>query len=345
MKNIFKQLEEWVTHSYQSEFKKAVILLTAYYTIGVFVVLTIFNLMVYVLFSNSINISDFEKEEHQSQEREGSREELEEGQIEGIKDDLINILLLSDLIIIILTLFVAYATSKKTLAPLEESYKKQARFVADAAHELRTPLAVMKAGSEVILRNERNINEYTKFIKESLEEVERLTNLSNDLLFLAQNNKRKINLMSKISLSEICKKQIEIIEVYANTKNISIEHSIEDNLIILGYKDDIIRLTINLLKNSIDYNKPMGKIKVCLNKKSDKIILSIIDTGIGIKKEDLSLIFERFYKSDNSRSQNSSGTGLGLPIVKEIVEEHNGLIKVESTEGKGSTFIVIFPCV
>ncbi len=338
MKNIFKQFVGWAIHLSQSEFKKAVILLTVYYTVGVFVVLIIFNLMVYGLFTNSLYLSSVENLEYPSTQ---TGEVLEEFKIQEIQDSLANTLLFSDALILILTLIVAFVLSKRTLAPLEEAYKKQKRFIADAAHELRTPLAVMQAGSEVILRSERDVVDYTKFIRESLEEVKRLTMLSNNLLFLARNNSKKNSLFSKVSFSEICKKQIEIMRPYGDTKDVSIKNFIDDDLIVLGNGDDLIRLLVNLLKNAIDYNKTGGSVTVVLTKKDNKIILSIEDTGIGIKNEDLPHIFERFYKADDSRVQNMSGTGLGLAIVKEIVDEHHGLIKVKSTFHKGTIFEVI----
>lgn len=337
MKNIFKQLEGWATHSSQSNFRKAVILLTTYYTIGVFVVLAIFNIMVYSLFSNSI-----QSPRNENIEIVLGQKNIDENQIEEIQDNLINILLVSDLLILIITLVVAYVSSKRTLAPLEESYRKQARFVADAAHELRTPLAVMQAGSEMILSKNRTYSEYIKFTEESLEEVKRLTTLSNDLLFLAQNNKKKESLKSEVFFSDICKKQVDIMRAYADVKQVQINESINSNIIINGNKDDLIRLVINLLKNAIDYNKVQGTVTLSLERKNSDIILSVIDTGIGIEKEELSHIFERFYKIDNSRTQNSSGAGLGLSIIKEIVDEHNGTIKVSSVRGEGTTFSVIF---
>jgi signal transduction histidine kinase len=333
----------WVTPSNQSNFKKAVIVLTAYYTIGVFVVLLIFNMMVYFLFTKSFPSNENTNKEHSIIILKENANE-EEG-IKEIKDNLFNILLTSDAMILVLAFIVAYILSKKTLTPLEESYKKQTRFVADAAHELRTPLAVMKAGSEVILRNKRSESEYIRFINECLEEVERLTTLSNDLLFLAQNNIKKENQMSEVALSELCKKQIEIMQAYSAAKNIKIKDSIKNNLYIFGNKDDLLRLIINLLKNSIDYNIEGGSVNFSLIKKDEKVILEIEDTGLGIKSADITHIFERFYKVDNSRTQNSSGTGLGLSIVKEIVDEHLGLIEVESTINKGTKIRVIFPCI
>ena len=339
MKNTSKQFAGWDTPSNQSSFKKAVILLTIYYTTGVFIVLAIFNLMVYGLFTNSIKTGDNERVERIDQQINGIQ--IKESSAKEMQDNLLNILLTSDVVILIITLIVAYLSSKRTLKPLEEAYKKQSRFVADAAHELRTPLSVMKAGGEVILRNDRSKDEYKKYIKESLEEVDRLTTLSNDLLFLASNNKKKIKSNLQVNFGELCKKQIEIMRVYADIKNIKIEDIIQDNLILEGEKEDLTRLIINLLKNSVDYNKQGGKIIISLKKKSHKIVLIVEDTGIGIKKEDIDQIFERFYKADNSRTLNSSSTGLGLSIVKEIVDEHNGQIEVNSQINKGTTFTVI----
>ena len=133
--------------------------------------------------------------------------------------------------------------------------------------------------------------------------------------------------------------------VYADIKNIKIEDIIQDNLILEGKKEDLTRLIINLLKNAVDYNKQGGKIIISLKKKSNKIILIVEDTGIGIKKEDIDQIFERFYKADNSRTLNSSSTGLGLSIVKEIIDEHNGQIEVNSQINQGTTFTITLPSI
>lgn len=341
MKNIFKQFVAWATPSFQSEYKRAVLKITLYNFLGVFVVLLIFNLMVYGLFAQSLDLLEHENGENKIALFE--KEELAEDQVIEIENNLVNILLISDLIILIITIFVAYLTSKKTLAPLEESYKKQTRFVADAAHELRTPLSVMKAGFEVTLRKYRTEDNYIKIISDSLDEVKRLTTLSNDLLLLVHDKKRII--LNEINFSDICKNQIEGMTSYAQTKNISINETIDEDLYILGSKDDLIRLVINLLKNAIDYNKNEGMVAISLTQVHHNIILSVKDTGIGIENSDLPHIFERFYKADLSRTENSSGSGLGLSIVEEIVAEHSGSIKVESKIGVGTTFTVTFPSV
>ncbi len=340
MKNIFKQFVEWVTLSNQSEFKKAVVLLTAYYTVGVFTLLTIFNLTVYILFTNSFTEYSNEDKEHEYTEE--LHDEISELKIEEIKDNLLQILLTSDAVILAFTLFLAYISSKRTLAPLEDAYKRQARFVADAAHELRTPLAVLKAGSEVMLRNNRTNDEYKKFIEESKEEVDRLTSLSNDLLFLAKGNLKKDRFLTQVDLSQLFKKHIVLMTPYAISKKVKIEDLVSDDVHIIAHPEDMTRLFVNLLKNAIDYNKIDGKVMVKLTKKGKKVICVIEDEGVGIKDQDLPYIFERFYKADNSRFQNSSSTGLGLSIVKEIADEHGGVINVSTVFGKGTKFEVIF---
>lgn len=348
MKNILKQFAGWGTPSNQSDFKKAVILLTFYYAAGVFGVLIIFNFLVYGLFSNSTHVEEFRIKEQKIIVTELEGLELGDDKNESddddgdILDDLAKTLVVSDLIILVLAVFAGYFLSKRTLAPLEAAYRKQSQFVADAAHELRTPLSVMQAGSEVVLRSPRSVDEYTKFIQESLDEVKRLTKLSNDLLFLARNNKKKTNSFAAVNFSEICRRQIENMRAYAETKKVSFTESIEPNVSVPGMKDDLTRLLVNLLKNAIDYNKENGTVVVSLKKMKHGAVLRIEDTGVGIKKDDLQFIFDRFYKVDTSRTENSS-SGLGLAIVKEIVEEHHGVTQVQSTHGKGTTFEVILP--
>lgn len=343
MKNILKQFVEWVMPSNQSEYKKATIALTIYYTLSVVLVLVVFNFLVYFLFDSNLDRSRGEYLENSLLEDHEYR--YNEEWAEQIQQGFTGILLTSDLIIIFLTLILAYVLAKKTLTPLEESHQKQIRFTADAAHELRTPLAVMQAGGEVILRSDRSADEYKKFISESLDEVKRLTTLSNNLLFLARNDKKKVNLITKNSFTDICRKQVDIMRSYAIKKNIVILDSISENIFVLGVGDDLIRMVVNLLKNAVDYSHINGEVEVSLKKHNHQAILVIKDFGVGIKESDLGRIFERFYKADNSRTLNSTSTGLGLAIVLEIVKEHKGTIKVDSIFGKETTFTVVLPCI
>lgn len=341
MKNIFRPSAVRATLSGKSDFTRAVLLLTAYYTVGAFLILAVFNLMVYVLFATSIRSEENEQREQSSLEEDVG--ELGETHIQEIQDDLANILLTSDTVILLLTLIISYALSRRTLAPLEDAYQKQARFIADAAHELRTPLAAMQAGAEVMLRSNRTVDEYARFMQENLEEVRRLTALSNDLLFLARHNRPEASPASRVPLSELCLKRASAMEAYAGTKHVSIARRVEDGLCVMGSGDDLVRLLDNLLKNAVDYNKPGGSVTVSLKKKNRSIHMSVEDTGLGMNQEDIPRIFERFYKASASRTQNASGTGLGLAMVKEIVEAHRGSVAVRSAVGVGTAIEIILP--
>jgi signal transduction histidine kinase len=210
MKHTYKQSEESATSSKSDGFRSAVLRLTAYYSLGVFTILVVFSVLVYGLFSSSLD--DDIREDHE-------RLEVEELFHEDARESLFGILIFSDLVLLAVTIIVSYLLSRKTLAPLQEAHLRQERFVADVAHELRTPLAVMKAGSEVILRQERSADAYQKYAEESLEETERLITLSNDLLFLASNGKENtLKKHTEVSLSSLCKKQIEMMRSYTESK-------------------------------------------------------------------------------------------------------------------------------
>ncbi len=336
MNTIFKQLEGLATNLKANNFKAAVVRLTAFYTGGVFLVLLIFTLLVYGLFAAEIGVL------HEEQESQQTTEEEQEPLFEEITENLFNILLFSDALLLFLTVFASYFLARKTLAPLEATYMQQKRFVADAAHELRTPLAVLKAGGEVLLQQERTTDQYMQFTAESLEEINRLIDLSNDLLLLAQKNGSK-QTQERVSLSKIVLQQSEGMRLYAETKKVELTVNVDEDVYILGRLNDLSRLILNLLKNAIDYNKQNGVVRIVLAKNASLAVLTVEDTGIGIQSTDIPHIFDRFYKVDRARTQNASGSGLGLSIVKEIVEGHKGIIHVQSTPGVKTVFTLSFP--
>jgi signal transduction histidine kinase len=343
MNRIFKQLGESATSLKANNFKIAVVRLTALYTTGVFVILLVLTGLVYGLFSTKIDEIQEEQESHLSEDK-GNLEEAQEPLIEKLSENLFDILIFSDTLLLFLTVFISYFLARMTLAPLEDTYQKQKRFIADAAHELRTPLAVLKAGEEVLLQQERTIEEYKRFTTESLDEVNRLIGLSNDLLHLAQQADLKQQ-HERVSLSNIVHRQCESMRLYAQTKHVELSLHLDEHVFILGRSNDLSRLILNLLKNAIDYNKQNGTVRVSLIEKDTKVVLTIEDTGIGISPKDIPHIFERFYKADSSRTQNASGSGLGLSIAREIVEEHKGSIYLESRLGAGTVCTVRFPSV
>lgn len=342
MSNIFKQFEAWATHLKADNFGWAVMRLTLYYTTGVFLILGVFSILIYTLVTTNLETNLLERQE----EDISILEIKDEPVLHEVTENLLDILLVSDSIVLIFTLGVSYVLARKTLAPLKEAYQKQKKFVADAAHELRTPLAVLKAGSELLMQHERSTAEYKKFIEESHEEIERLISLSNDLLFLAQHTEQKEDVGERFSFSDMCMSLCESMRPYSLLKGVSLHTHIDEEVSFEGNKNDLSQLILNLLKNAIDYNKPEGSVTCSLTKDHAEVLLTIEDTGIGISEDDLPHIFDRFYKADVSRTQklaSTTGSGLGLSIVKEIVARLGGAIQVESVIGKGTIFTLRFP--
>lgn len=342
MNTIYKQLEELVTSLRANDFNGAVLRLTAYYTLSVFCILVTFSFLVYGLFLFGTEHEFLE----QNQEHSEKWEQRETAAFKEIQSDLFDVLFFSDLAFLLVSIVISYLLARRTLAPLSLSYQLQRRFIADAAHELRTPLAVIKAGSEVLLQHERGVEQYKRFVGESLEEVDRLIALSNDLLFLAQSKELKKASLVEFSLSDVCSQQATSILPYAGKKHITMQTTIEPSVMIKGRMNDMARLVLNLLKNAIDYNTGGGSVTLSLSKVGVNAILVIRDTGIGIDEKDLSHIFDRFYKADSSRTQTEeTGSGLGLSLVYEILLEHHGTVTVESKRSVGTTFTLRFPSI
>lgn len=224
---------------------------------------------------------------------------------------------------------------------LEESFNREKQFTSDASHELRTPLSVITNQIEYSLGHE----ELKDFEKESFDVIyrqsKRMNKLIEDMLGLSRLSsgsdrypKEDINL-SKLT-SEVSNDMALI-----KHNNIKIETDIDKDIYFFGNMQLLERMLINIIDNSYKYGKPNGKTKISLKKSSNIITLIIRDNGIGIKKDNINQIFDRFYREDSSRS-NSNGYGLGLSLVAEITKYHNATIEVESVKDTGSTFIIKF---
>ena len=228
--------------------------------------------------------------------------------------------------------------SKLILRPVEESYRKQKQFLTDAGHELKTPLTSIKGFSET-LRIVDDENTKNKFLDIIDKETDRLTLLIEDILILS--NIENMNKLSneKFNPNEVVDDVINMVKKEAAKKNISIEAEKKFNGLLVGDKNKFYQVVLNLVTNGIKYSNENGNVKIFTNKSKGKFVLMVKDDGIGIPKEDLPRIFERFYTVDKSRT--SKSTGLGLAIVKHIVKLFNGEIFVESEVGKGSKFTVV----
>jgi len=240
---------------------------------------------------------------------------------------------------------VGYFLAGKTLKPIEESLEEQKRFVADASHELRSPLTALKTSMEVALRDKKmSLTEAKKVIKSNLEDIDSLQSLSNNLLSLAnfQSNGRNL-VFENVDIAEVVKSAYRKILPLANKKGLKINLKVK-NQTIQGNKESLGQMLFIFLDNAVKYTPGEGKIWVETGKDKKNLMVKIKDTGIGISKNDLPHIFDRFYRADASRTKEEvAGFGLGLSLAKRIIEIHQGTVGVSSVLNKGTTFTIKFP--
>lgn len=227
---------------------------------------------------------------------------------------------------------------------LEESIGEMRRFTADAAHELRSPLTVIRTEAEVALRTPRSAEDYRQVIETTLEEVSRLSDLVNQLLTLSRHDAGiQIASSEEVPLDALLQDVTEKLHVFAEQKHIKLSITEMPDVTVAG--DDVLlsQVFYNLVNNAIHYTNSDGKITVRGDRIGNEVRVTVEDTGLGIEAEHLPRLFDRFYRVDDSRNRSSGGTGLGLAICRSIVESHHGRITVESRVGKGSTFAVFLP--
>lgn len=232
-------------------------------------------------------------------------------------------------------------TLNSTFAQLEAVFTQQARFTADAAHELRTPVSVMLTHAQNGLELQCMNPEHQKAFAASQRAAQRMRRLIESLLELARLDARQ-ETMKRVpfDLSETTRDCVDLISPLAQSRNVTI-HCELPPLKCSGDPEHFAQVITNLLTNAIQYNKPGGEVRISAQPLEDTVILTVRDTGIGIPTEDLPRIFERFYRADKSRT--SGHTGLGLAICKAIIEAHGGEIQVRSELGQGTEFQIHLP--
>lgn len=229
---------------------------------------------------------------------------------------------------------------------LKQLEKIRQDFVANVSHELRTPLTTIKGYAETLLDGALKEKQAFQFVQVILRHTDRLTKIVEDLLMLSKIETKEFQLNAEtISLPNFMDDIIDFVKKPAEKKRISLSrHDMPSSLTVRADRSYLEQILINLLDNAIKYTPEGGRVTVsAVEKDSKDIQFSIEDNGIGIPKEDLSRIFERFYRVDKGRSKELGGTGLGLSIVKHLVQAHGGRVWVESQLGKGSTFYFTLP--
>lgn len=227
---------------------------------------------------------------------------------------------------------------------LQESFEREKQFTSDASHELRTPTAVVISQCEFALENAQTLEEAKSALNTVLDQARRMSSLISQLLTLARADRAQTKLQIElINFSELCEMVSAQVEEKASKKHISVVMEIEPDLLLHGDETMMMRMLLNLMENGVKYGKTGGHLWIKLYRINEMIRGEICDDGIGIAPQHLEKIWERFYQVDASRSTSREGMGLGLPMVKYIVEAHGGTISVQSTLGKGSQFIFSLP--
>ena len=225
---------------------------------------------------------------------------------------------------------------------LQDSEQAQRQFVSDASHELKTPLAAIKLLSDSILQNDMDKETMREFVADIGGEADRLTRMAQKLLTLSKADVMKSD-HEVVDLTETIQKVFKMLVPMAGERQIRLTSSMEKGCTVVTMEDDMYQIVFNLVENAIKYNYDEGRVHVSLFLREDDVVLQVEDTGIGIPADAAEHIFERFYRVDKARSRQAGGSGLGLSIVRDLVERNYGHIQVQPGKEGVSCFTVVFP--
>jgi signal transduction histidine kinase len=367
--------------------------LTIFYTLFISVLVILFSFIIYFGYLYYLR-GDFENE--LAGEDHGSKSEPNESENQttisqfsltpreisaNASRRLGNIILTADGFIIAVSAFLGYALAGFTLKPIQYNQDVQRRFMSDASHELRTPLSIMKTGIEVELRNPANPLECKPILNSNLEEINRMADLVENLLFILRADSGNEDFkFETLDLSQIISTVFQNIRPYAEERKVTLivenqnipatvsetakgegtAKTLKDTetvetvkspktaktstgIFITGDSNKLKQAFYNILKNAVDYSKPGGQVQLTVLKQPKTVQIEITDKGIGIPEEELSFVFERFYRSSNNSGLYNNGSGLGLAITKEIIQKHKGEIRIESSLGNWSKVTISLP--
>ncbi len=254
----------------------------------------------------------------------------------------LDIILITILTGITMSMIASYILSKKTLVPIAETLKKQMEFVQNASHELRTPLTIIQAKQELLLQEpDAKIIDKSEDIMLTLNETKRLTKLTKDLMTLARADEKNIELKKeKTDLDELidgmAKPYIEMAEIQNKKLSLNLQYNEEVSI----DTNKFYQVMVILLDNAIKYTEDGDSIEIATYSKDGKCVIEVKDTGIGISEEAIKHIFDRFYREDKARNRETGGSGLGLSIADVIIKAHNGTIKASHNKPKGTVFTI-----
>ena len=238
------------------------------------------------------------------------------------------------------------ATFNEMIAKLEESFRRVKHFTADASHELKTPLTILRGEVEVGLKKKRTLAEYQRILNSNLEETDRMSRIVNDLLTLSRADMGELTMgREKVELSSLAREVWDDLQILAQERGVLLKFMDDGFTKVEGDPLFLRQLILNITENGLKYTPAGGEVELKVKGDRDQRVVRIFvsDTGIGIAPKDRKRVFDRFFRTDKARTRKTGGAGLGLSICQWIAQAHEGQINVKSTVGKGSTFTVTLP--
>ncbi len=248
------------------------------------------------------------------------------------------------IIIILVTLGFGFILARLTLIPTRNALSAQKQFVGNIAHELRTPLSILKTNTEVALLDKNVEPGMQRMFLSNIEELDRISHIIDNLLTLSTFVRPERIEFANVDLGTVVDTVTDKLSLLAHERNVKLDVRKAEFRLVWGNATALEQMVMNLVKNAINYNKPGGLVSVTVEPNyAGMIELTIKDTGIGIYRKDLFRIFEPFYRAEQSRSRERGGSGLGLAIVSELLKLHHGKISIQSVFKQGTTVSVLLP--
>ncbi len=232
------------------------------------------------------------------------------------------------------------------LERLSRAFKREKRFISDVSHELKTPVSVVLMQCDIALRKEREKEEYRKALETVRDTAKMMSNLIEKMLMISKLDALDSSMFKEVNVKDVVRETYQLLRCKAQESDVNVKLNIdEDEPMVKGDKTLLIEMVLNILDNAIKYNKRGGSVEIILKRENGNINIIVEDSGIGMKSNEMDRIFDEFYRIDVSRSKEKEGFGLGLSIVKKIVELHGGRISVKSVPSKGTTVKITLPSI
>jgi len=345
MQNAFKQFGARGTGWFKNLFQLSLWRLTVFYTVILGLILFISSSFIYGAFSK--RLENRFRITRMPLTQEIIRISPPQPTADDVRTDLVNSLFIVNGLLLVIAALLSYFLAQATIEPLQAMDEKQKRFFGDASHELRTPLSILKIDLENELENNTNDTTEKTRLMSYLEEVNRMSRLVNNLLTLSRFDEHDMSedrQFSQVNLTQLIDATVHHLLTLANHYGVTLTITPTHETIVLTSNEDILsQILTNVIKNGILYNKPNGTVTIAAHTTNKQAVVTITDTGMGMTKDEIKKIFDRFYRADKSRSSKTKGSGLGLSIVHSSIQYLDGAIEVDSIPEQGTTITLTLP--